>query len=84
MNFRISGQKINIICKTKYLELILDSHLTFKYLENPKPGFYPSTFVNSLYFLLSSLSLNLGLQFAGKCISHIVFDCRNIACTSFV
>ena len=37
MNFRISGKKINIICKTKYLGLILDKHLTFKYhLENLK------------------------------------------------
>ena len=37
MNFRISGQKINIICKTKYLGLILDEHLTLKYhLENLK------------------------------------------------
>ena len=31
MNFRISGQKINIICETKYLRLILDEHLTLKY-----------------------------------------------------
>ena len=29
MNFK-SGQKINIICKIKYLGLILDEHLTFK------------------------------------------------------
>ena len=37
MNFKISGQKINIIFKTKYLGLILDEHLTFKYhLENLK------------------------------------------------
>ena len=37
MNFSISGQKINIICKTKYLGLTLDKHLTFKYhLENLK------------------------------------------------
>ena len=35
MNFRISGQKINILRKTKYLGIILDEHLTFKYhLEN--------------------------------------------------
>ena len=27
MNFRISGQKINMISETKYL----DEHLTFKY-----------------------------------------------------
>ena len=28
MNFRISGQKINMISETKYLGLILDEHLT--------------------------------------------------------
>ena len=37
MNFRISGQKINMISQTKYLGLILDEHLTFKYhLQNLK------------------------------------------------
>ena len=37
MNFRISRQKINVICKTKYLGLILYERLTFKYhLENLK------------------------------------------------
>ena len=35
MNFRISGQKTNILCKTKYFGIILNEHLTFKYhLEN--------------------------------------------------
>ena len=37
MNFRIGGQKINMISKTKHLGLILDEHLTFKYhLQNLK------------------------------------------------
>ena len=37
MNFRISGQKINMISQTKYLGLILDKHLTLKYhLQNLK------------------------------------------------
>ena len=37
MNFRISVQEINIICKAKYFELILNDNLTFKYhLENLK------------------------------------------------
>ena len=37
MNFRISRQKVNVICKTKYLGLILYERLTFKYyLENLK------------------------------------------------
>ena len=37
MNFRISGQKIKIFSKTKYLIIILDENLTFKYhLENLK------------------------------------------------
>ena len=30
MNFRISGQKIEIPCKTKYLWLLLDANLNFK------------------------------------------------------
>ena len=55
-------------------------------------GFYPSTFVYNrfslkiqlVYCLLSSLSLNLGLKFTGKCITNTFSDCRNLACTSFV
>ena len=31
MNFRMSEQKINMICQTKYLGLILDENLLFKY-----------------------------------------------------
>ena len=31
MNFKINGQKINMISQTRYLELILDEHVTFKY-----------------------------------------------------
>ena len=31
MKIRISEQKMNIICKTKYLELKLDDYLAFKY-----------------------------------------------------
>ena len=30
MNFRISGQKTNIVKETKYLGFKLDQHLTFK------------------------------------------------------
>ena len=30
MNFRISGQKINLVKEAKYLGLKLDQHLTFK------------------------------------------------------
>ena len=30
INFRISGQKINIMKETKYLGMIMDKHLTFK------------------------------------------------------
>ena len=31
MTFRISGQEIKILCKTKYLGITFDEHLTFKY-----------------------------------------------------
>ena len=56
------------------------------------PGFYPSTFVYShfppkiqfLYYLLSSLSQNLGLQFTGKCSSDTFSNCRSIVCTLFL
>ena len=30
MNFRISGQKINIMKETRYLGMIIDEHVTFK------------------------------------------------------
>ena len=30
MNFRNSGQKVNIMKETKYLGMIMDEHLTFK------------------------------------------------------
>ena len=30
MNFRISGQKTKIMKEAKYLEMIMDEHLTFK------------------------------------------------------
>ena len=58
----------------------------------PIAGFYPRTFVYSrfspkiqfVYCLLSSLSLNLVLQFAEKCITNTFSDSRNLACTSFV
>ena len=36
------------------------------------------------YCLLSSLSLNLGPQLAGKCVSNTCSDSRYIACTLFV
>ena len=29
ISFRISGQKVNVICKAKYLGLVHDEHLTF-------------------------------------------------------
>ena len=56
-----------------------------------KSSLYPSTFVYScfpskiqfLYYLLSSLSLNLDLQFTGKCFYDTFSDCKSIACTSF-
>ena len=48
MNFRISGQKINIISETKYLGSILYEHLTFKHhLQNLKLK------LNRAIFLLS-------------------------------
>ena len=57
-----------------------------------RAGFHPSPLACSrfppkiqfLYCLLSSLSLNLDLQFPGKCIYNTFPDYISIACTSFV
>ena len=50
MNFRISGQKISLISETKYLGLILDEHLAFKYhLRNLKQK------LNRANYLLSKI-----------------------------
>ena len=86
MNFRISGQKINIICKTKYLGLILDEHLTFKYhLENLKLKlnkancllskiryFVKLLLLRTIYYALFDTHLRYGCQIWGQNQSKIV------------
>ena len=86
MNFRISGQKINIICKTKYLGLILDEHLTFKYhLENLKLKlnrancflskiryFFKFLLLRTIYYALFDTHLRYGCQIWGQNQSKIV------------
>ena len=86
MNFRISGQKINIICKTKYLGLILDEHLTFKYhLENLKLKlnrancllskiryFVKFPLLRTIYYALFDTHLRYGCQIWGQNQSKIV------------
>ena len=76
VNFSISGQKINIICKTKYLGLILDEHLTVKYhLENLKLKlsrancllskiryFVKFPLLRTIYFALFDTHLRYGCQ----------------------
>ena len=86
MNFRISGQKINIILKTKYLGLILDEHLTFKYhLENLKLKlnrancllskiryFVKFPLLRTIYYALFDTHLRYGCQIWGQNQSKIV------------
>ena len=86
INFRISGQKINIICKTKYLGLRLDEHLTFKYyLENLKLKInsanclllktrylFKFSLLRTLYYALFDTHLRYGCQILGQKQSEIV------------
>ena len=85
MIFRISEQKINI-CKTKYLGLILDEHLTFKYhLENLKLKlnrancllskiryFVKFPLLRTIYYALFDTHLRYGCQIWGQNQSKIV------------
>ena len=80
MNFRTSGQKINILCKPKYLGIILDKHLTFKYhLENlnlklsrancllSKIGYYVRfPLLRTLHYALFDSHLRYGCQIWGQ------------------
>ena len=86
MNFRTSGQKINILCKPKYLGIILDKHLTFKYhLENlnlklnrancllSKIGYYVRfPLLRTLHYALFDSHLRYGCQIWGQKHSHTV------------
>ena len=86
MNFRISGQKISIICKTKCLGPILDEHLTFKYhLENLKLKlnrancllskiryFVKFPLLRTIYYALFDTHLRYGCQIWGQNQSKIV------------
>ena len=81
----INTKKTNVNGSTRYS---IKAKSSYKIYES---SLYPSTFVYSrfpskiqfLYYLLSSLPLNLDLQFTGKCFYDTFSDCRSIACTSF-
>ena len=76
MNFRTSGQKINMISQTKYLALILDEHLAFKYhLKNlnrancllSKTRYYAKfPLLQTIYCALFNSHLSYGCQIWGQ------------------
>ena len=80
MNFRISGQKVNMISQTRHLRLILDEHLTFKYyLQNLKLKLNRANFLLSkiryyvkfpllrtMYYALFDSHLRYGCQIWGQ------------------
>ena len=81
MNFRISGQKIKIACKAKYLGLLLDEHLNFKsHLDSLRTKFrrancllskirhYVSKdLLRAIYYALFDSHLRYGCQIWGQC-----------------
>ena len=80
MNFRISGQKINIMKETKYLGMIMDEHLTFKnHMDTVKlklnrangllaklRHYVNSTLLRTIYIPIFELHLRYGCQLWGK------------------
>ena len=85
-------QSLNPSTNQNHRKFYLNCQIICDIIFSTHPGFYPSTFgcsrfspkLQFLQCLLGSLSLNLGVQFTGKCISNTFSDCRSIACTSFV
>ena len=81
MNFRISGQKIKIACKTKYLGLLLDENLNFKghidslktklrrancLLSKIRP-YVRKDLLRTIYYALFDSHLRYGCQIWGQC-----------------
>ena len=83
MNFRISGQKINLISQIKYLWLILNEHLTFKYhLQNLKLKLNRANCLLSKIRLcqipLTTISLEPWLQFSQTGPSFLKYHKMNL------
>ena len=73
MNFRVSGQKINIVKEAKYLGLKLDQHLTFKqhmHTIKIKLDRANSLLAKTRYYVDSKV-LNTMYIFE----SHLLYDC---------
>ena len=81
LNFRISGQKIKIACKTKYLGLLLDENLNFKshidslktklrrancLLSKIRP-YVRKDLLRTIYYALFDSHLRYGCQIWGQC-----------------
>ena len=81
LNFRISGQKIKIACKTKYLGLLLDENLNFKghidslktklrrancLLSKIRP-YVRKDLLRTIYYALFDSYLRYGCQIWGQC-----------------
>ena len=80
MNFRISGQKIKMLSKTKYLGLFLDENLSFKYhldtikLKLNKANYWLSKIrhyvraplLRTIYFAIFDPHLKYGCQIWGQ------------------
>ena len=81
LNFRISGQKIKIACKTKYLGLLLDENLNFKsHIDSLKTKlrrancllskirhYVRKDLLRTIYYALFDSHLRYGCQIWGQC-----------------
>ena len=92
MNFRISGQKINILKETKYLGMTMDEHLTFKnHMDTVKlklnkenkllaklRHFVNPTLLRTIYYTIFEPYLRYGCQLRGQAQTQILQNIEKI------
>ena len=81
MNFRISGQKIKMLSKTKYLGLFLEENLSFKYhLDTIKSKLnrVRAPLLRTIYFTIFDPHLRYGCQIWGKNKNYTVENIEKI------
>ena len=91
MNFRISGQKIKMLSKTKYLGLFLDENLSFKYLDTIKlklnrancllskiRHYVRASLLRTIYFTIFQPHLRYGCQIWGHNENYAVENIKQI------
>ena len=87
MNFRISGQKINIMKETKYLRMIMDEHLTSenhmdtkqsKWVISQVRHYVNLTLLRTICYAISEPHLRYGCQLWGQTQTQVLQNIEEI------